>query len=115
MYSGSEIKGGPGLVTVSDAFFCYVTQCESQFNSLFDSRGHEPGVLHMIVNELLNCRVPVDCDEFPKLLFLKYFVRMRIFYKLKFYNRSHCACTKKDVQTKLKPRKNRKLAKIQHV
>ena len=76
--------------------------------SLFDRRGHEPGILNMIVKELSNYTLPVTCKKFPKLFFLRYFVRMRIFYKLKFFNRLHSGKSEH-------PRKNRKLVKLQHV
>lgn len=112
LYSASEIKNGAGLVTVSDAFFEYITHCESLFTSLFDLHGHEPGILHLIVDRLVNCPPPVICEDFPKVTFLRYFVRMRIMYRLKFFNRSHSASK---VDSKKKPRKNRKLAKLQHV
>ena len=108
MYSERELKAGDGLLTVSNSFFCYVSQCECGFLSLFDRRGHEPGILNMIVKELSNYTLPVTCKKFPKLFFLRYFVRMRIFYKLKFFNRLHSGKSEH-------PRKNRKLVKLQHV
>jgi hypothetical protein len=111
LYCSSELKQGKGLVTVSESFFSYVTECESVFATLFDNRGHEPGILHLIVKEQLKIPAPVACKQFPKVNFLKYFVRMRIYYKLKFLNRT---VSSSNEETKQKPRKNRKLAKLQH-
>jgi hypothetical protein len=110
-YRPSEIKDGEGLVTVSEIFYSYIAQCECMFSTFFESHSHEPGILQLIVNDLMSYPSPVDCRQFPKLLFLRYFVRMRIYYNLKFANQAR---SKGKQNTKGKPRKDRKLAKLQH-
>ena len=95
-----------GLLPVSESFFAYVTHCESRFSVVFDSFCHERGIMNRIVRELLNVPVPVHCNKFPKLKFLQMFVRIRIHYKVKFFNQSMIAEKKK---------KSRKLAKLQHL
>lgn len=107
-YSAKELKEGHGLVTVSEAFFMYISNCEELFQSVFAKHGHERGILSRIVAELMCYSAPVSCAQFPKLKFLAYFVRMRIYYTLKFANR-------KQLRTKPETKKHRKLSKLQHL
>ena len=73
---------------VSKPFYSYISECEFVFSVTFDTRCNERGILSVIVHELMSIPLPVECEQFPKVKFLKYFVRMRIYYKLKFFNRT---------------------------
>jgi len=96
-----------GLVTASACFVDYVKQCEQIFMNMFDAIGHQPKILNVIVKEMLQVPSPVSCTGFPKNRFLHLFVRMRIYYTLKFHNRN--------IKQKKPPaKKHRKLCKIQH-
>ena len=96
-----------GLIAVSATFQEYIEQCESIFNCMFAECRHEKGISNKIVNNLLNVPSPVACPKFPKVKFLHFFVRVRIFYVLKFRNR--------ELRQTSGAKKNRKLAKVKHV
>ena len=106
-YNKDELKSGKGLVCVSSDFHNYICMCEATFNLLFEKHCHDVGICNLIVQELVKHNLPVECEKFPKLLFLRYFVRMRIYYVLKFKN------AKKDKKIEA-PRKDRKLSKLSH-
>ena len=95
-----------GLISVSSCFYDYVMHCERIFATVFESSGHETKLLQRLVNRLSEVSAPVNCTSFPKTKFLQVFVRMRIYYSLKFLSRN----------LKVKPpqKKHKKLAKIQH-
>ena len=76
-----------GLVTASACFVDYVKR-EQIFMNMFDAIGHQPKILNVIVKEMLQVPSPVSCTGFPKNRFLHLFVRMRIYYTLKFHNRN---------------------------
>ena len=108
VYGEDELKKVSGLVIASPLFFAYVQQCEETFISMFEKHSHNVGILTLIANELTYFPLPVDCDKFPKMLFLRYFVRIRIYYMLKFTNSKNATAKKSAV------RKDKKLAKLKH-
>lgn len=108
LYNNDELKQGSGLISVSHAFFTLVQQCEETFITMFDRFNYVVGILNLIVEELMKLPLPFECTKFPKLLFLRHFVRIRIYYKLKFANSMHSK-TKTTAN-----RKVRKLAKLKH-
>ena len=67
-------------------FFSYIQTLDETFENCYKKCSHAVGISKWIVNELVCHAVPVVCSKFPKLLFLHYFVRVRIYYKLKFAN-----------------------------
>ena len=95
-----------GLISVSSCFYDYVMHCERIFATVFESSGHETKLLQRLVNRLSEVIAPVNCTSFPKTKFLHVFVRMRIYYCLKFCNRN--------LKQKPPQKKHKKLSKIQH-
>ena len=83
----SSKSGLDGLICASDSFSDYVLQCETIFTS-FDKHQSEHGITNIIVTELMAIGAPAVCDKFPLLTFLRLFVRMRIYYLLKFRNQT---------------------------
>ena len=96
-----------GLFAVNEHFFDYVRQCENIFQSMFRLVSHEKHVAQKIVTELAKVQIPVTCMHFPQAKFLQFFVRLRIYYTLKFQNRN--AKQKKPVE-----KKHKKLSKLSH-
>jgi len=106
LYGPDELKGGKGLVFVSSEFFAYIQQLEETFDIYYKQHSYAVGISKLIVDELVHHPLPVFCSQFPKLRFLCYFVRVRIYYKLKFANVSEkktAVCSK-----------NRKLKNLKH-
>jgi hypothetical protein len=76
------------LVNVTQAFRCYVSRCEKKFMEEFDACMHERNIGCTLVAHLSSINVPTKCLSFPKDKFLAFFVRLRIYYVLKFLNAS---------------------------
>jgi hypothetical protein len=76
------------LVNVSQTFHYYVAQCEKRLIERFDEIRYEQCIGEKLVASLLPIDVPTRCINFPKKKFLTFFVRLRIFYLLKFLNSS---------------------------
>ena len=105
LYKSDELKGGKGLVFVSREFFRYIQQLEETFDVCYKQHCHAVGISNLIVSQLLQYPLPVVCSKFPKVQFLRYFVRVRIYYKLKFANANEISSS---------TRKNRKLLNLKH-
>jgi hypothetical protein len=106
LYKSEELKGGKGLVFVSQDFFHYIQQLEETFDACYKQHSHAVDICKLIVSQLLQYPLPVACSKFPKVPFLRYFVRVRIYYKLKFANAKE--------KTSSSTRKNRKLLNLKH-
>ena len=70
-----------GLYSFSE----YISQCEAIFITSYEQHKTEYGVINAIVMELMN--IVVLNNQFPLNKFLRLFVRMRVYYLLKFQNR----------------------------
>ena len=93
-----------GLIVPSDTFVKYVTTIEGKFIEEF------PTVLNMVgIGKYFSAKLPKfsvpQCPDFPCEYMLKLFVRMRLYYTLKFGNRELSSVNKK----------NRKYFKITHL
>jgi hypothetical protein len=106
----SSKSGRGGLICASDSFSDYVSQCETIFTSSFDKHQSEHGITNIIVTELMAIGAPAVCDKFPLLKFLRLFVRMRIYYLLKFRNQTFV-----EKSSNKKSKKVKKLEKYQNV
>lgn len=84
----STKSGRCALICASYSFSEYISQCEAIFMTCYEQHKSEYGVINTIVTELMNVVVPSACDKFPLLKFLRLFVRMRVYYLLKFQNRA---------------------------
>jgi DNA transposase THAP9 len=100
-------KSSP-LFTVSDEFFCYIQQLETVFDAGFEKHKCMQNVAQVIVNEILKCAIPTTCTDFPLLKFAQLYVRMRIYYSLKFYNEQLRSSASKG------NRAEKKLNKVKH-
>ena len=79
-------KQNSKLQNVSQSFHSYITILEQKLIDIFDKNCFKKNIGSHIVNELLAITVPTACKTFPKTKFLQLFVRMRIYYLLKFSN-----------------------------
>lgn len=95
-------SGNCALRCASNIFADYISQCEATFLDLYAKHQSECGVISVIVTELLKISLPAVCPQFPMKKFLQLFVRIRIFYTLKFQNRAliYKKFTKKSKQLK---------------
>lgn len=82
----NELGNGNGLIKPSQNWVSYLQQLEELFLSLFDTYMYERNVLMRILKELINVELFIKCKSFPKLMFLKMFIRIRIYYICKFVN-----------------------------
>ncbi len=76
------------LVNASQAFHWYVVRCENVLLKQFEKHSYKPDISSTLVEKLKSVYVPTRCMGFPKYKFLIFFVRVRIFYLLKFFNAS---------------------------
>ena len=83
-----EVKGPFGsLIVPVPSFVEYITKCENIFIQEFtNSTTKATGIGKSIVTALLKFRHG-SCEEFPVSFLCKLFVRMRIYYAVKFANR----------------------------
>jgi len=98
----SNKPGHRGLICASDSFNDYISQCETIFMSSFDKHQSEYAITKTIVSELMNINTPVICSKFPLVKFLQLFVRMRIYYILKFRNQTFVEENKSKKSKKMK-------------
>ena len=100
----SPTKTYGGLTVPNDAFIEYVTQIENKMVNGFSEVMCNKGVSKALTRQL-PLFVVQRCPEFPSKYLLMLFVRMRIYYILKFGNRELSSGKKK----------NRKYFKVQHL
>ncbi len=74
------------LHNVSQPFHFYVTQCEKAVVKQFDSCSFEHDIGTKLVDGVKCVYTPFKCIGFPTYKFFIFFVRVRIYYLLKFYN-----------------------------
>lgn len=80
--------GDGSLKKPSTHFFNYITYLEKEFKKLFVDYSTKPGIgvnIFKILYGLEHTFLKL-CPDFPKEFCLKLFVRLRIYYSLKFYN-----------------------------
>ncbi len=76
------------LINVSQSFHYFVLRCEKAIIKEFDINSYKPDIGSRLVECLKDVKVPSRCIGFPKHKFFILFVRVRIFYLLKFLNAS---------------------------
>lgn len=76
------------LINASQAFHWYIVRCEKAMIKEFDKCSHKPNIGSLLTDCLKNVTNPSRCLGFPKHKFFAFFVRVRIFYLLKFLNAS---------------------------
>jgi hypothetical protein len=91
-----------GLINVSQVFHKYVEILENKLIAVFDQNAHIHGVGNLLVNELQSYNVPSPCKYFPIQKFISFFVRLRIYYILKFKNFSLGSTSKHKVLKQFK-------------
>lgn len=100
-------KSFGGLLAPTAPYLQYIKQLEDMFVKDFSMYTKSDGIGKSILTKL-QC-VPVSfqhCPEFPFQYLLKLFLRMRIYYSLKFANRDFSSCKKK---------KSKKYIKVTHL
>ena len=82
--------------------------------SVFDKHDHECGIVNSVLVQMVKIPLPVVCDKFPTIKFIRLFARMRIFYSLKFKNHTFAteSAEKKSVKKTQKQKKLSKLKKL---
>lgn len=99
-----------GLLVPSLQFSRYLQAADETFEDIFNSHGHESGILRRCMNQFRQMALspPSVCQLFSVDWCMQYFFRTRVNYTLRFINRG----LKADSQC---PRKNKKLIKIKCV
>ena len=100
----SKTKPFSGLLIPSEDFVHYITLLESTFVDELPIVLNKAGLGKYLVGKLIEFSVP-QCSRFPGDYVLKLFIRMRLYYALKFANRDFTS----------RGRKNRKYFKITHL
>ena len=78
-----------GLRFASPEFFDYIKSCEVVFNDVFCARFHELGIVSTITEALKSSCTFDFCSDDIEHYCLRTFTRVRILYKLKFFNRDY--------------------------
>lgn len=100
-------KGIYGSLKVpSENFVKYIYNLEKKFTSVFEIACKSKGISFALFNHLKSIEFTHPCSNFPKLHVLKLFIRLKIFYCMKYTNRD-IVCNKKS--------KNRKLTILSHL
>ena len=94
-----------GLVVPSADMFAYAKQLEDAFMEYFSNIKKKSGIGEELKEILATINLNVPCENFVKLFLIELFIRMRIYYCLKYIKRE-------PVATK---RKNRKYIKLVHL
>ena len=89
-------------------------RCEKTFQDLFDLHAHDVGLLHTIAQAVMEVQLPVNCAKFPATKFVRFFVKLRIYYMLKFSNRAFFEGKAKSKALK-KNANEKKLSKFKHI
>lgn len=100
----SETKLFGGLLVPEDVFVKYITLRECKFVIELPNVLKKFGIGKYLMGKLTQFSVP-QCSGFPSDYVLKLFIRMRLYYALKFANREFYSAG----------RKNRKYFKIKHL
>jgi hypothetical protein len=92
-----------------------VQRCENLFQQLYDLHAHDAGLLQTIAQAVItDVQLPVTCVKFPATKFVKFFVKLRIYYMLKFQNRT-LAEPKANAKAVKKNSSEKKLNKLKHI
>ena len=95
-FKAYQSQTGPfgGLLAPASNFLNYVVSLEDTFVALLPSVVFKVGLGKSLLTELPQFSLP-ECSEFPSLFLLKLFIRMRLYYALKFQNRQLASGNKK--------------------
>lgn len=96
-----------GLRTPSEQFINFIYNLEKQFVSHFDDICITTGISHSFLKIFKTIPLNHPCSDFPLLYILKLFIRLRIFYTIKYANR--------DLKNKKQDKKNRKILILSHL
>eukprot|EP00795_Rhopilema_esculentum_P011123 gene11123-20003_t len=96
-----------GLIAPSQDMILYTTMIEDKFVDYFNTLNKTVGICHELLTCLNQAELNVPCGNFDKDYLLRLFIRMRIYYTLKFANQDLAAPTSK--------KKNRKFVKVAHL
>lgn len=81
-------KNSVKLVYPSQLFLCYIKDLEKNFELLYEKYGATEGVGWKIYSFLIKIEYKFQtCDHFPHDFLLKLFIRLRIYYSIKFENK----------------------------
>lgn len=95
-----------GLRTPDEQFILYVYKLEKVFVTKFEDICLSTGISHCFFNIMKDIHFNHPCQEFPYLYVLKLFIRLRIFYSVKYANQ--------DIKDNKKD-KNRKINILSHL
>ena len=95
-----------GLVAPSELMITFTLNLEDEFTKHMQTLRKTAEVGKELLHKLEKIKLDVHCEEFDRKYLLMLFIRLRIYYCLKFANR---------VLEKPKKRKNRKYIKVRHL
>lgn len=82
-------KNNAKLFSPSNQFLKYITALEQNFEQLYEKYGATKGVGWKIYSTLIHVEYTFStCEKFPHDFFLKLFIRLRIYYTIKFANKN---------------------------
>ena len=103
-------KSFGGLLVPTTPYLGYIIKLEDIFVKEFSMYTKSDGIGENILTKLKSVPVPFNhCSDFPLLHLQKLFLRMRIYYSIKFANRDISSSKKK------KDKKNKKYIKVTHL
>lgn len=95
------------LMMPPTSFYAYIHELDQQFISLFPSLSIRPGIAQNLRMEIEKIVYRFPCPNFNRSYLLNLFIRMRIYYTIKYINRNF--------KSNKKYTKNKKLIKILHL
>ena len=75
-----------GIINATPSFHYYVAKLEKKLINIYEDKCSEHFIFHKIVNELIQIEAPAVCKNFSLEKCETFFVRLRIYYLLKFNN-----------------------------
>lgn len=97
-----------GLRSPGETFLYFIYHLEKIFTPNFDQVCTKSGISHFYFEKMKHIVFPHPCCDFPTTYVIKLFIRLKIFYTIKFANQD-IACSKKG------DRKNRKIKILSHL
>lgn len=97
-----------GLRSPGESFLYYIYSLEKIFSTMFDDICTKTGISHIYLEKMKNVSFCHPCPDFPLLYVIKLFIRLKIFYSVKFANKDITSCKRGDM-------KNRKIQILSHL
>lgn len=106
------------LVIPCDSFFAFMHGCDNIFVSVFNNSYNEMNVCENIVNTIIvNVTLPAECCQDAVVFgdFIRTFVRIRVYFALKFYNSEMQSAALKGAKKNVMRKRNTLYLKVKHL